>query len=109
MAIQYKVLGQNNPTATTMTVLYTVPPGKDAVCSTLNVCNMGATAATYRIAVRPAGALLAPMHYLAFDAAVNPNDIVSITIGISLSATDVIDVYSSNANLAFSLFGMELA
>jgi len=36
MATAYKVLGQNNPAATTATTLYTVPGATSAVCSTLS-------------------------------------------------------------------------
>ena len=59
MATTYKVLGQSNPAATTATTLYTVPSAKSAVISSLTVCNQASTAATFRVAVRPAGATLA--------------------------------------------------
>ncbi len=59
MATSYKVLGQSNPSATTATSLYTVPAATQAIVSTITVCNQAATAATYRIAVRIAGAALA--------------------------------------------------
>ena len=48
MATVYKVLGQVNPSATTLTTLYTAPSG--AVVSTLAICNQGATT-TYRVLV----------------------------------------------------------
>ena len=41
MATAYKVLGQSNPAATTLTTLYTVPAVTSAVCSTLSICNVG--------------------------------------------------------------------
>lgn len=56
MPTAYKVLGQVAPSATTATTLYTVGSGKSAVVSTIAVANRGGTSATYRIAVRPAGA-----------------------------------------------------
>lgn len=108
MPAAYKVLGQSNPSATTDTTLYTVPASTSAVCSTLSVCNLSSTAATYRVAVRPAGATLANSHYLAFDASVAGNDSVLLTLGISLAATDVVTVRASTANVAFSLFGSEI-
>ena len=64
MATAYKVLGQSNPSATTNTTLYTVPSATSAVVSTLTVCNQSSTAATYRIAVRPAGASVAAEHWI---------------------------------------------
>lgn len=102
-----KVLGQSNPAATTATTLYTVPSGKTAVISTLSVCNTAASAATFRVAVRPAGATLATVHYLAYDTTVGANDTTTITIGITLAATDVVTVYASTANLVFHAYGDE--
>ena len=55
MPTTYKVLGQSNPSATTLTTLYTVPAATNAVVSSITVANLAATAATFRIAVRVAG------------------------------------------------------
>lgn len=108
MAVNYKVLGQSAPSATTDTTLYTVPASTQAVVSTITVCNRGATAATYRIAVRPAGASIANQHYVAFDLTLAPNTTDSYTIGVTLVATDVITVRASSANFSFSAFGSEI-
>lgn len=102
-----KVLGQSNPSATTATTLYTVPASKEAVVSSISICNLASSSATYRIAIRPAGAGLANQHYLAYDVTVGAADTTIITVGITLATTDVITVYASTANLAFSAFGDE--
>jgi glucose-6-phosphate dehydrogenase assembly protein OpcA len=102
-----KVLGQSNPAATTATALYTVPSSKETVVSSISICNLASSSATYRIAVRPAGASLAAQHYLAYDVTVGAADTTIITVGITLATTDVITVYASTANLAFSAFGDE--
>ena len=106
MATANKVLGQSAPSATTNTSLYTVPGATSAQCSTLAVCNRGVST-TFRVAVRPAGAAIANEHYIAYDAYVNANDSVFLTLGITLAATDVVTVYGGHANLSFSLFGQE--
>ena len=67
MPTTYKVLGQSNPSATTATTLYTVPSATQTIVSTVTVCNQAATAGTYRIAVRIAGAALAAAQYVAYD------------------------------------------
>jgi len=103
----HKVLGQSNPSATTLTSLYTVPSSTQAIVSTLSVANLGVST-TFRVAVRPAGATLANQHYLVYDASVNAADSFYLTLGISLAATDVVSVYAGTANLAFSLFGVEV-
>lgn len=109
MASTYKVLAQSAPSATTNTDAYTVGSGKSAVVSTITVCNRAASSATYRIAVRPLGATLANQHYIAYDATVPANDTISLTIGITLAATDVVTVYASTANLSVNIFGSEIA
>ena len=109
MATTYKVLGQSNPSATTATTLYTVPASTNTVVSTSSICNQASSAASYRIAVRPAGATLAAQHYLAYDIAIAANDTTALTLGITLATTDVVTVYASSATLSFSAFGSEIA
>lgn len=109
MAITYKVLGQVAPAATTATTLYTVPASTSAVISTLTICNRSGVSATYRIAVRVAGAPLANEDYLAYDTTVAGNDTIALTLGITLAATDIVTVYASNTNLSFNLFGSEMS
>jgi hypothetical protein len=108
MAITYKVLGQSNPTATTNTDLYTVPAATSAVCSTLVICNQANTAATFRVAIRPAGATVATQHYISYDTNLNANDSITMTIGLTLAATDKVTVRASTGTVSFSLFGSEL-
>lgn len=102
-----KVLGQVNPSATTATTLYTVPSAKSAVISTLTICNQAATSATFRVAVRPAGATLAAVHYVAYDVTVGASDTTALTLGITLATTDVVTVYASSATLSFHAYGDE--
>lgn len=109
MATTYKVLGQSNPAATTATTLYTVPSATQAVVSTIVIANLASTAATFRVAVRVAGATLANSQYVAYDVTVGANDSTALTLGITLGATDVITVYGSTANITFTAFGSEIA
>lgn len=109
MASTYKVLGQSNPAATTATTLYTVPASTSTVCSTMVVANTSAIAGSFRIAVRPGGEALSTKHYIAYDTSIAANDSIFLTLGISLSAGDVVTVYASSANFAFNLYGSEIA
>jgi hypothetical protein len=109
MATTYKVLGQVAPSATTDTNLYTVPSATETVASTLVICNRSTTAATYRVAIRVAGATISNKDYIAFDAAIPGSDTIALTLGLSLAATDVVTVHASTANLSFSVFGSEMA
>ena len=109
MANVYKVLGQSIPAATTNTTLYTVPSATSAVCSTLTICNQGATSTNVRVAIRPAGATLATSQYIVYDPQISPNDTLFFTLGISLETTDVVTIYAGTATVSFSLFGSEIS
>ena len=109
MPTTYKVLGQVNPSATTNTTLYTVPSSTQAIVSTISVCNLAGTAATFRIAVRPAGAAIANEDYIVYGATVPASDATFFTLGLTLGATDVITVFASSANLAFNAYGSEIS
>ena len=109
MATNYGIIAQSAPAATTNTVLYTVPGGTQFVGSTLYICNRGATTTTYRVALRPLGAVLADAQYVAYDVPVAANDTTTVTSGLTLGATDVITVYAGNANLSFNLSGAEIS
>ena len=109
MATTLKVLGQSNPSATTLTTLYTVPAATSAVSSTITVCNRSVTATTFRVAVRPAGAAISGEHYIYYDVVIAGNDTFAATLGISLATTDVVSVYATLATLSFNLFGTEIS
>jgi len=109
MTSTYKTLGQVAPAATTLTTLYTVPAATQAVGSKLAICNTGAISTTFRVAIRPAGAAIAPMHYIVYESSINTNDSMFLTLGIALATTDVVSVYAGTATVSFNLFGSEIA
>ena len=101
----YKVLAQSAPSAATATTLYTATNA--TIVSTLNVANTGGAADLIRVAVRPAGATLANLHYIVFGVQVPSGGVFSIQGGITLANTDVITVYSTTGTSSFSAFGSE--
>jgi hypothetical protein len=108
MAKSYKIIAQNSPAATTDTTLYTVPSDTEIVISSITICNRAATAATYRIAMRPNGETLENKHYIAYGATVPANDTIALTLGLTADAADVITVYASTASVSFGVFGSEI-
>jgi hypothetical protein len=109
MAIAYKVLGQVAPSATTSTAVYTVPAATEAIVSSVTICNRAASAGTYRLAVRPDGAVLANQHYIVYDASIDANDTIVLTIGLTLDAADVLEAYASSADMSFNAYGSEIS
>lgn len=109
MAINYKILGQQHPAAATSVDLYTCPASTQTVISTLSIANVTATAGKARVWVAKAGAANAHVYALMYDVPIAANSSNTFTLGITLAATDVVRVYSTNgADLSFSLFGSEI-
>lgn len=104
----YRVLGQAAPSATTDTNVYTVPSATEAVISTIIIANRAAAAGSFRIAIRPDGASISNLHYIAYDVAIAANDSTTLTLGITLNAADVVTVYCSSANMSVNIFGTEI-
>lgn len=105
-----KILGQSNPSATTVTTLYTVPASKEAVISTVSVANLAASTATFRLILQlsaDAGATILNKQYLAYDITLGASDTTVITIGLTMATGDVLKVYASTATIAFQAFGDE--
>lgn len=112
MANAYKILGQSNPSATTVTTLYTVPSATSTVVSTIVVANQATSSGTYRIIVQPSvdvSATILAKQYVAYDSAITANNSTMITIGLTLATGDVVKVYASSATMSFSLFGTEIS
>jgi hypothetical protein len=108
MTINYKVLGQINPTANVLTTLYTVPSGNSAVISTISVCNQTATATTFDLAIKPGNASIESKHYVNFRTPLPASDTVFLTLGITLAATDVIAANAATNSVSFNAFGSEI-
>jgi len=108
LANAYKVLGQSAPSATTDTDVYTVPSSTEAVVSTIIIANRAATAGTFKLAIRPDGAAIANVHYIAFDVPLAANDSTTLTLGITLDAADVITANCSSADMTINIFGTEI-
>lgn len=103
----YKVLGQSNPVAATLTDAYTVPALTSAIVSTITVTNRSATPTAFRISVAVAGAADNNIQYISYDVAIGANETKSFTLGVTLATTDKIRVYATLATLTFNIFGVE--
>lgn len=100
------VVKQSAPSATTATDLYTVSNGYTAK-GKIFLCERGAAAATFRIAIRKNGDALATAHYIAYDEALAANEATCTEELDCLDMGDVVTVYASSANLSFTFVGTE--
>lgn len=109
MASTYKVLGQASPADTNAAVLYAVPAEGQAVISTLTVTNVTAASHTYDVYVGVDGDAVADTNALAKDVTIAGNSVVTLTLGITADASDVISVKSGTGSaLTYHAFGLEI-
>ena len=88
--------------------IYTVPAGKQAVVSTLQVANLSTSAQTYRIAHVPSGETLAKKHWIAFDIPIAASSTDPWTTGIAMNSGDILYVASDSADVSFTAHGTEI-
>ena len=105
----YKTLGQVSPAATTLTAIYTVPAATQTTISSIIICNTNSTASSFSVSVAIGGASDTTKQYIYSLLPIQGNDTFIATIGLTLSATDVVRVYAANTNLAFSIYGVEIS
>ena len=104
-----KVLGQSAPAATTATNVYTVPAATETVISTVVIANRATAAGSFRLSVRPGGASQANQHYLAYDVPIAASDSTTLTLGITMAATDVLTFFASSGDQSINVFGTEIS
>ena len=105
MADVWGALAQSSPAATTLTAAYTVPVAKVATVEAI-ICERAGAAATIRMALSPNGAAIADSHYLFFNFGLAANDTL-VSARFTMSAGDVLRVYSSSGNVTFNINGIE--
>ena len=110
MASSYKTLGQLDLTSSSLTTLYTCPALTETVVSTIVIANRASAADTFRLALRTDGDAISDKHYLAYDVPVAANDSTTLTLGITMEATDVISVAAAGtaSELSINAFGAEV-
>ncbi len=99
------VFGSIRPSATTETVLYTVPPGREAIVNILAVCASGYVA-NIRIGVQSTAGAFAAKDYVLYDYNLNANDFWERT-GIALTAGNSIRVYTDQPVVNFHYHAVE--
>ena len=76
--------------------------------ATVTICNQAASATTFRLSVAIAGAADTAAQYTHSDVALAPNDTLTLTLGVTLAATDVLRARSANGQVSFNVFGAEI-
>ena len=105
----YKIISQSAPATNTNTNIYTVPASTETVISTIVIANRSETDDTFLIRIRPNGAALAPQQLLVAASTVGGRDSITLTLGLTLSAADILVVRSTNGTSSFNVFGTEIS
>jgi len=109
VATSYKTLGQLDLTTTNLTDIYTCPASTETVISTIIIANRETSADTFRLAIRTDGDAISNKHYIAYDVPIAANDSTTLTLGITVQATDVVSVKAETADyLSVNVFGAEV-
>lgn len=110
MATTYKRSGiQGTASTSTYATLYSVPASTSSVISTIAICNTASAAATYRIGFDDTAGTPTAAEWLVYDATVDGNDTVFLSVGAALAAEKYVRVSSSADTVTFSAFVSEIS
>ena len=94
--------------ATTLTDVYVVPVGTQAVCSSIVIANRTASRIRYRLAIAPGGAADTTAHYLAFDIPLTGFSSDVWTIGQTLGPGTKVRAYAAAVGISVNVFRSEI-
>jgi hypothetical protein len=89
--------------------LYSTGASVTALISSLLVTNTSSTAALYRIAIMSTAGTPAAANWVVYDATVQANDTVSLTLGLTLKVNQYLRVSSSANTVTFSAYVSEFS
>lgn len=112
MAQEYKYSQiQGTSSLSSYVTLYSTPVGKESLISTILICNTSGSNATVRVGLDASDggipdALLG--EWLLYDTVIEPNDTMTLSLGISMSALKYLRVSSSTNSVNFTAFVLEM-
>jgi hypothetical protein len=110
MAIAYTNAQVQGTTSTgSYSTLYSTGASVTALISSLLITNTSSTAALYRIAIMSTAGTPAAANWIIYDATVQANDVVSLTLGLTLKNSQYIRVSSSANTVTFSAYVSEIS
>lgn len=103
-----KILGQLYPDPSTISDLYVVPTGKQAVISTITVCNPSSIQDNFSLSVVQSGGVVGIDGSIFYNVPVAGEDTFVATIGLCLNEGDSVKVITTNGTCAFTATGQEI-
>ena len=110
MAFQEKILGQNRPSNSDNTTIYTVPALTTSIITTFHVCNTSTNNSTFRIFIHDTGNTYNKSTAMYYDVPIQANETIQIQTHVGMNtAGGTIGIRSSSPNtLTFTLNGVEI-
>lgn len=108
MPSTYKILGQIETTANTLSNVYSVPSATEAVVNSIVVTNTGASNASFSLLVRPDTDSDGDKNYIIRGVIVPGNDSMTLNLSLTLPAKAVIKANSNQSTLSVGAFGVEI-
>lgn len=109
MSTSYKpVQVQGTAAATTYATLYTVPAGKEAIISSIVICNTDSSNGSYRIGITTSETDPNAAQWLAYDVVVAANTTTALKLGVALDSGKYLRVSSAANTITFSAFVSEI-
>ena len=112
MATNYKnAQVQGTASTGTYATLYSTGVSTEAVISSIVVTNTSSTAALYRFAIMGSEGTpsVSSGEFIVYDATVQGNDTIALTLGVTLGNTKYIRVASSANTVCFNAFVSEIS
>lgn len=110
MATQsYKILGQVNPTANTLSNVYVVPAATEGIVNSIIIANQSATNSSFSLVVRPTSEALDGKHYIIRGCVVPASDTLTMTLSLTLPTGSILAANTNSSSLSFGAYGVEIS
>ena len=110
MATQtYKILGQVNPTANTLSNVYVVPGATEGIVNSIIIANQSAANASFSLVVRPSSESLESKHYIVRGCVIPASDTLSMTLSLTLPADAILAANTNSSFISFGAYGVEIS
>lgn len=108
MPSTYKILGQVNPTANTLSNVYVTGASASAIVSTITIHNFSDANSSYSIVVRPINEALDSKHYVIRGGIIPARELISITGAVTLNSNAILAANTNSSSISFNAYGVEV-
>ena len=108
MPDSYKILGQINPTANTLTNVYVTGAAASAIVSTISIHNFSDSNSSYSIVVRPNNESLGNKHYVIRGGIIPARERLTIQGAVTMNAGVILAANTNSSSISFNAYGVEI-